>query len=334
MASPKLGALPRPLDEATFAATTARPGQDTRQWISNGIVHNTDPKKVVSFDEEMGCPLVCVTLEPSGHPVHCRVSSAIAGNGEGEWHPFIEGDEVLVALPEGLETSNPVIIGRLNNSYDKFPMDSVAGQDPTTNVFAFRRRRTPFIEEFAGPIMWRTVPSGAFLSLDKQGTVTLRNGEGDALQLSADVFGYQSNDSKAILQMNLTNKQFLLQMGDAYFQISASDASKEVNTLMTPGAFVLATSGNAPAEHVATTESVAAMFAAFLQAFGTILGLVGPAADSALAGIIAAAAGGGLTTFPITLSAIVAAFAAAPQKPPAVGGQMRPGIGCPGFLVG
>lgn len=141
----------RPIDSATAAAAYARPGQDTRSWVSFGLVHHQDPKQIVTFDEEYGCPLVCVTLQPSGSNVHCRVSSMVAGNGEGEWHPFVEGDEVLVVLPEGHESAGPVIIGRLNNSLDKFPMDSVAGQDPTTNVFAFRRRRTPFIEEFLGP---------------------------------------------------------------------------------------------------------------------------------------------------------------------------------------
>lgn len=326
--------MSRVVDFASAAAAHARPGQDTRQWVSLGIVHHEDPKQVVTFDEEYGQPLVCVQLQPSGHPVHCRISAMVAGNGEGEYHPFVKGDEVVVAIPEGYEAGNPIIIGRLNNAFDRFPMDSVAGQDPTTNVFAFRRRRTPFIEEFAGPIVLRSAISGAFLAIDKVGTVTLRDGEKNALQLSADMFGYQSADGQSILQMNMTNKQFMVQMEDAYFQISAGTAKDEVNTLLVPGAFVCGTSGNTPAEHVATAESVVLLFKAFLQLYGTPLGIIGPALDAALAGVVAAAATLSLADTPITAGAIAEAFATATQKPPAVGIQMKPGLGCAGFLVG
>src|SRR5690606_24717279 len=130
---------------------------------------------IVVFDEEEGEPLVRVLLEPTKVPVTCRVGSMCAGNGEGEWSPFVEGDEVMVLIPEGDERSGCVIICRLNNSIDRFPMDSVAGQDPTTNSFAFQRRRTPFIQEFAGPLFLRTALSEAFISIDSAGAVTIRD---------------------------------------------------------------------------------------------------------------------------------------------------------------
>jgi hypothetical protein len=322
----------RPMDSATAAAGMARPGIDPRQWISYGLVHATDPKDVVSFDEEYGQPLVCVTLQPSGHAVHCRVATTIAGNGEGEYHPFVKGDEVLVAIPAGVEAAGPVIIGRLNNALDRFPMDSVAGQDPTTNTFGFRRRRTPFVEELSGPIMFRSAPSGAFLSIDLNGVVTLRDGEKNAFQVSADVFGYVSADGQAILQLSLTGKQFIMQMGKAYMQLS--DNSSQPNVILAPGTFVLGSSGNTPAEHVATAESVVGLFKAFLTLYGTPLGIVGPALDPALASIVAAAGVGTLADAPATSAAVAAAFLAATQKPPAVGIQLKPGLGCAGFLVG
>jgi len=329
-------AIRRPLDQATAAAGMARPGQDTRQWISYGLVASAsnDPKDIVDFDEDFGAPLVTVTLQPSDLSVRCRVGSQIAGNGEGEWHPFVKNDEVLVAIPEGDEKAGPVIICRLNNAYDKFPMDSVAGQDPTTNTFAFRRRRTPHIEEFAGPIMFRTAPTGAFLSIDLTGAITLRDGEGDALQMTPDVFGYQSADTKNVLQMNNAQKQFILQVGDAYFQISATDSPNEINTLMLGGPFALMSSGNPALEHVATAESVVSLFASLLQVFGPPLGLIGPAMDAVLAGLVTAAANGGLAATPLTAAAIAAAFAAATQKPATGAVQLRPGLGCAGFLVG
>jgi hypothetical protein len=324
-------------DAATAAAGMARPGMDPRQWISYGVVHATDPKDVVTFDEEYGQPLVSVRLMPSMRDVHCRVSSTIAGNGEGEYHPFIKGDEVLVAIPEGVETAGCCIIGRLNNAHDKFPMDSVGGQDPTTNVFGFRRRRTPFIEELAGPIMFRSVPSGAFLSIDATGVVSLRDGEKNALQMSPDVFGYVSGDGTAVLQMSLTGQQFIMQMGSAYMQLS--HRSSDPNTILVPGSFVLGTSGNTPAEHVLTVEGFLCFFKNFLNLNGTLLGFIpGVTLDPLLAAITTAtfAPGtGSLVDVPTTTAALLAGFNMPIPKPPAVGGlQIMPGFGCKGFLVG
>jgi hypothetical protein len=309
----------------------ARPGIDPRQWISYGLVHATDPKDIVTFDAELGQPMVCVMLMPSRNEVHCRLSSVIAGNGEGEYHPFVKGDEVLVALPSGNEAAGPVIIGRLNNAFDRFPMDSVAGQDPTTNTFAFRRRRTPFIEETAGPIMFRSAPTGAFLSIDLNGVVTLRDGEKNAFQVSADVFGYVSGDGNAVLQLSLTGKQYIMQMGSAYMQLS--DSPNDPNTILVPGTFVLGTSGNQPAEHVATAESVVTLLSSFLAQYGTLLGITTANLDVSLAGIVAATKAG-LAGTPLTAAAIMAMFALPTPKPPAVGIQLMPGLGCSGFLVG
>lgn len=324
-------------DVATAAAGMARPGMDPRQWISYGIVHATDPKDVVSFDEEYGQPLVSVRLMPSQRDVHCRVASTLAGNGEGEYHPFIKGDEVLVAIPEGTETAGCCIIGRLNNSYDKFPMASVAGQDPTTNVFAFRRRRTPYVEEIAGPILFRTVPTGAFLSIDTAGVVSIRDGDKNAFQMSPDVFGYVSGDGKSVLQMSLTGQQFIMQMGSAYMQLSHK--SSDPNTILVPGSFVLGSSGNTPAEHVLTVEGFLCFFKNFLTLFGTILGFI-PLVnlDANLASIVAASfapATNTLVDVPFTTAALLAGFQMPIPKPPAIAGmQMMPGFGCKGFLVG
>lgn len=321
----------RPLDSATAAAGMARPGMDPRQWVSYGLVHATDPKDVVQFDAEYGQPLVSVTLQPSGHAVTCRVATSIAGNGEGEYHPFLKGDEVIVVLPQGLESASPVIVGRLNNSYDKFPMESVAGQDPTTNTFGFRRRRTPYVEELSGPIMLRSATSGAFLSIDTNGVITLRDGEANAMQVSADVFGFVSGDGTAVLQLSLTGQQYIMQIGSAYMQLSSS--SSDPNTILVPGTMVIGASGNAPMEHVATTEAVFNILKTFATLYGTPLGLVGPTVDTGIAAVVAAATTG-LVDAPQTATAIAAAFAAPIPKQPMPGIQMLPGIGCSGFLVG
>jgi hypothetical protein len=327
------------LDTATAAAGMARPGMDTRQWISYGVVHAADPKKVVSFNTETKQPMVCVTLYPSQREVHCRVASTLAGNGEAEYHPFIEGDEVIVAIPEGDESAGCCIFGRLNNVYDEFPMESVAGQDPTTNTFGFRRRRTPFIEELSGPIMFRSVPSGAFLSIDTAGVVSLRDGDKNAFQMSPDVFGYVNNDGTAVLQMSLTGKQFIMQMGSAYMQLS--DDANDPNTILTPGTLVIGTSGNTPAEHVMTVEAFVCAMKNFVTLYGTLLGFI-PATtlDPMLATWVTASAApgtGSLVDVPTTAAALAATFAMTIPKPPAdpvMGLQLMPMLGCKGFLVG
>jgi len=244
----------RPLDQATAAAAWSRPGADTRQWLSVGLVHAVAGVDVVEFDPEYGAPLVSVVLQPSDVAIRCRVASDCAGNGEGSWHPFVANDEVLVAVLEGDEKAGGVIIGRLNNGLDKFPMSGVGGQDPTTNAFGFRRRRTPFVEEFAGPMMWRSAPSGAFFAIDSAGVITFRGGAGDALQITPDGFGMQSADAKAVWQLNSSTGQFLVQIGDAYLQLSSSAAADEVNALLVPGPLMIGTSGDAAIEHAATVE--------------------------------------------------------------------------------
>src|SRR5262245_23950415 len=104
---------------------------DMRQWCSYGTVDpETDDEKSVEFTDDYG-PLVNVTIQPSGLPVRCRVASFVAGAGEGEWYPYIAGDEVIVMFPGGSEL-NAVIVGRLSNGLDK-PAASVGGADPTEN---------------------------------------------------------------------------------------------------------------------------------------------------------------------------------------------------------
>lgn len=147
------------------------------------------------------------------------------------------------------------------------------------------------------------------------------------------MFGFQSADGKAVLQMSLTGGHFIVQMGGAYMQLS--DTPNDPNTILTPGPFVLGTSGNTPAEHVATSESVVALFVELMRVIGPpLLGLEGPSLDGVMAGVVAAAATGGLVTTPGTAASILAAFNLPAQKPPAVGVQLKPGLGCTGFLVG
>lgn len=322
------------------------PGIDPRVWGSYGTVDAEDP---VVFDEQYG-PLVNVTLQPSKVPVRCRVGGHVAGNGEGEFYPFVAGDEVYVLLPEGSPRGDCIIVCRLNNEIDKFPADSVAGQDPTTNTFAFRRMRTAYVHEVAGPIITRQATTDALLSFDAKGAVTLKDGAKAALQMSPDVFGYQSGDAKFLLQLDLTGKRFTLQVDDAIITISASSASPAKNAVSVPGLLSLVTLGNPAAEHVATTEAVCNLIAQIFNVLGLVLVnsmpgpllgatlgplLVDPAFSTATIALGVAAAGLAPLN-PAVAAAITAAFAVAQPKPPGAPGlgQSAPGIGCPGLLVG
>ncbi len=82
---------------------------------------------------------------------------------------------MILAIPEGNERAGCVILGRLCNGIDKFPMKSIAGQDPTTNTFAFSRRRTPKVEEVNGPwliairaplpLLWSLIRRGGYQTM-------------------------------------------------------------------------------------------------------------------------------------------------------------------------
>lgn len=352
----RLGVVPSRLDLASVSAGSAQPGNDPRQWVSIGIVGGDDAEAVVQFRTDLGQVLVKVTLEPSKTPVYCRVGSQVAGAGEAEYHPFLQGDEVVVVIPEGYEDAGCVIIARLNNNDNAFPMDSVAGQDPTTNTFGFSRRRTPFVHEYAGPVILRSALSSALITIDATGHITLKDSEGAAIQLSADVIGIQgpsdpSTPPEFLLQLDLTHRHFVLQVGDAVMTLSASDGSPEVNTITVPGAMTIGTIGNPPIEHVATTESVAnvleklfAELAATIAAGGSVTPLTGVTlaglitawlAAPTFPGVWATAAAAPLGAISTTLPTIIAGlFAASPPKPTGIPYQTFPGIGAPGLLVG
>src|SRR5690242_15994679 len=101
----------RPLDQRTAAEAFGHPGIDPRQWLCFALVDADEP---VEFDAEYG-PLISCTAQPGGNPLVCQLGMQIAGDGEGEYHPFVAGDTVLVAMPGGNER-NAVILARLPNS--------------------------------------------------------------------------------------------------------------------------------------------------------------------------------------------------------------------------
>ncbi len=332
---PRNRAIPRPPDWASHADAF----KDNKQWVSMGLVVDDPEVPPVEFNREDGQVYVNVSLEPSKVPVRARVAGQVAGAGEAEYFPFMPNDEVVVLIPQGDEGAGCVIIGRLNQALDPFPMDSVAGQDPTTNTFAFRRRRTPVVEEFAGPVLFRNALSGALFSLDDKGGVTLKDGENSALQISADAMSLvgpsdPQHPPTMLLQMNFTEERGMFQVGDAQLLLNSSK-SGDPSFLTLPDALFVSFGNNQPAEHVATVEMVLAMLYAFGNALLPIAG--GPAALIVLAAAISSGAGAPL--HPLAAAALASGFPLAAQtpKPPAnplTGLQMAPGLGAVNFHTG
>jgi hypothetical protein len=353
---------PRPINMRDLGEAISHPGIDPRTWVSYALVDSELP---VDFSEEDYGPLVNVVLQPSDVPARCRVSGLIAGDGEAEYHPFMGGDEVIVLLPHGRPDADCVIVGRLNNARAKFPT-SVAGQDATKNAFGFSRKRTARLEEAAGPWMVRQATSGALMTMDDSGTITIRDGAGDALQISPDVMSLIDSGATFFLQIDISGERATLQANDARFVLAGTGASPGVSSLAVPGLLTIMSSKNVAAEHAVSTEAVANMLAQWGLAIAALAGstytsaislINTPMAGSPLtpiaapfAGAMVAAFGAGTTLatamtaaaasplLPNVAAAIQGAFAAQPQKNSATvvpgTGQAFPGIGSQGTLIG
>ena len=351
MASPRrrrASAGRRPLDQRTAAEAFAYPGIDPRMWITFALVDQDEP---IDFDPEYG-PLISCTAEPGGNPLRCQLSMQVAGDGEGEYHPFVAGDTVLVLCVGGNERT-AVIVGRMPNARAPFP-PNVGGQDATKNAFGFVRRRTPFVQEQVGPWMVRDAKSEAFLAIDIKGNVTLRDGSKGALQLSPDAFGYQSGDGKSLLQLDLTGGRFTMQIQDAQIVLASSSASPQTSVINVPGQLSVITGATTAAEHVLTVEGMLNILQAWslllAAAIPTVLlpAIVTPAVGAPLGpligvplatlfasplgtAMIAAAVGvaSGQTLDPGIATAIGGALAV--PKNPSTG---KYGTGCANFVAG
>jgi hypothetical protein len=319
----------------------AGPEGDSRQWISFGTVDaSTDGQKAVTFDKTG--PLVGVKLHPSGAHVQCRVANWCAGAGEGEWYPFTDFDEVLVALPEGDERAGCTIIGRLNNSFDEFPL-TVAGNDVTQNNFGFRRLRAPYCIETAQSYCIRNAMKGSMLMLEASGAITLKGDGNNSLHIGPDYVGLMALDDPApdvpgvttgtplFVQLNRQKTLVDIQV-QGYAQLRLKKTNSE---LTVTDKFSVITGGALTApEHVTTTEAVLNLLDAVL------IGLAALSAPGAL---------GTLTTPTVRMGIFTAALTAAAAGSPnmaalvpliktALSGKgpnptgAMPNVGCPAFL--
>lgn len=322
-------------DLATGRDAYAGAGTDTRGWVHHAIVEPDagDQHSVVfSGDDGSGAnPFgvqVLVKLAPNGNVLPCRVAGACAGAGEGEYHPFVAGDEVLVVVPSGDERNGGIIIGRLNQTLDVFPR-MVAGQDVTNNSVAFKRLAAPYVLESGTALILRVSATGAALTLDPTGNTYLSSGGGAALYLRSDAVSLQLKDGTAAFQLDPDAQSAKVVAGDGNTVVSIDGSA---DSWQTQGTLSISTAGNAGVNHVITMEAVLAVFNAFLQ-----LASKAATAPPALVAFFAA------FSAPGALGAVFAAAAKLPVDPvdvqlalaalqlPKSGGA--PGVGSQGTMV-
>lgn len=327
----------KPLDANRAASAFARPGLDTRVWNSNGVV-SAEGGDCVFYDDDLG-QLVRVVLQPTGVECVCRVAMGVAGPSEGEGYPFVAGDAVVVCLPEGSPRAGGIIIGRLSSRADPFPKDPVAGQDPRANAVGVRKQKAGQVFESDGPIVVRHAPTGALVAIDAKGGVTIRNGDGAGFQLSSDALSLLAGDGKCLVQVDVAQRRVTLQAGDALAVLSDSGADHPVNALATPGALTISTAAQPAAEHATTAEALALLLAVLgplITSGGGVLPPIPTSGWTSAHVALALQAASIAALDPLVAGSIRAAFAAAAQKPPAdpALGQVRPGLGCSGLIVG
>ena len=316
------------MDWANIRNAFVGPGMDTRQWVSYGtVVPDTPDGRSVSFDAELG-PLVRVKLEPEGTEVICRVAMGVAGDLEGEYFPFVAGDEVVVVIPEGAESAVPVIIARLCNGLDKFPT-KVAGQDTTKNNFAFKRIRPPYIVETANGILFRHAGTGAQLGLDTNGQVIFNDASGSQFFFGADAQGFTSADGNTSIQMLANSNQVAITAGNGV-QTTNVVVDGSQFSILSSGQVKLGSAGFQPIGHGLSAEQVLSLLYNSLIPIAALFTGPGPPAEAAASAAVIAALG--LTSSNAISPAIIAALNTSLTVPPDPTGQ-KTGFGRAGVLV-
>lgn len=324
------------IDPSVLAHHASVPGIDPRTWVSYGTVQRkkrgSDPEAVQYTD--VG-PLVLVLLHPQNVTIQCRVANQSAGDGEGEWSPFVEGDEVVVVVPGGNEREGGVILGRLQNAKDKVPA-RVAGMDAKKNNLSYVRKRTPHVTEVAGGWMVRQATTGAFISVKETGEITIGGGEGAFVAVRPDFVGMQSSDGTMLVQLDEKGKNLRLEASGGVMSLKGSASSIVTDQL------ALVTGGLFPAHHAATAESTIAVVASVLQALGAACAVIGPtpltgaslAALLELPGIVAIMNAGIALAAGASIAPYAAALSAALSARTSDASGTSPGVGTPSLLLG
>ena len=348
----------------------SHPGIDPRIWVSLATV---DDEEVV-WDQDLGA-LIPITEQPSGVQTYAVLGQSVAGNQEGQGSPFVAGDLLLVANPDGSEKADTVVICRLSSDLNP-PPALCGGQDTSKNNISWKRTRAPHFEEYGDRWTVKSAVTDALLSFDATGNITVRDGSGGVLQMSSSSMGYQNSNASCVLQFGFVegvSTTALIQAGSAMLLLNSNAIPPMSSLLIAPNTLQIGTSGNSPFEHAISTEATCNVLyesmLAQMIALTTTLGLVMAALTTAtsttpgstilvpasapaiasigsLAGLVDAWIALGVTraatspTIATIAEALVAAFKAQPPKTQAnapatpATGQMFPGIGCQGLMIG
>lgn len=115
----KLSRVSSAMDTSRLGQALARPGMDTRTWVSLAIVER------VIIDEDEGV-FADVLLMPSGERFPARVAQEYAGNGFGLYTPIEVDDEVLVEAPSGDPDNGMILTRRLYSKSDPPPAEAAS----------------------------------------------------------------------------------------------------------------------------------------------------------------------------------------------------------------
>jgi hypothetical protein len=136
----------RRVDMSRVADGLKMPGIDTRTWVTMARV-DVDPDATV-WDAELGwlCDVTIVggPLDGDG-PVLCRMASAGAAPGKGQYDPPHQGCLVIVTIPGGDTNADCVIVGQLNDTECLAPV--TVNNTNLTEAFARRTHVMAFPDE-------------------------------------------------------------------------------------------------------------------------------------------------------------------------------------------
>jgi hypothetical protein len=318
--------MPDDFDSSDIGQSVARPGMDTRQWTSIGIVENaiggTSP-----VDFTNGYPLVNVRLHPSDIPVRCRVAQASAGVGEGSWHAIQAGDEVIVQIPQGDERAGGIITGHLSNGVDTWP-NVVAGLDVTQNNINVQRTIPNTILEFENGWMVLNDTTQSQLAMDASGNWAMQSGEGDYVRL----------DSNGIKLSTQSNAVAIVAGGDSPILFTIDPSTSSITMLNPSGSIYLGAAGAQPTDHVATIEGVCNIIMGFMVPWAAaVAALAGPLTGATLAATMTPATTLAYVLAGLPLGAVIPDSTVYPVVATALATPRVPGVssgvGCGGVLV-
>lgn len=113
----------RKMDTSRLGQSMARPGMDTRTWVSLAVALGesvVDPKTGVYVD---------VQLIPTGEKYTARLGAIYAGNSFGLYAIIHQGDELLIAAPGGDPAEGLVVVQRLWTGADVPPANAQQAPD-------------------------------------------------------------------------------------------------------------------------------------------------------------------------------------------------------------